>query len=105
MNALLTESLNPVRSPAASTPTSVTSARPIIRADAVETNFVAIDLAPLGLGYDDAEARAKREGVQLDFLRPGVMRAVTHLDVSDEDIDRAIERIPVALGVRSGVGV
>ncbi|HLX19386.1 MAG TPA: GntG family PLP-dependent aldolase [Gaiellaceae bacterium] len=73
--------------------------------DAVETNFVAFDLASLGLSYDDAEARAEREGVQLGFLRPGVMRAVTHLDVSDDDIDRAIERIPVALGVGSGVGV
>ena len=28
-----------------------------------------------------------------------VLRAVTHLDVSDEDIDRAIELIPRALGV------
>ena len=33
---MLTESLNPVRRPAASTPTSVTSASPIISADAVE---------------------------------------------------------------------
>jgi hypothetical protein len=27
-----------------------------------------------------------------------VLRAVTHLDVSDDDIDRAIELIPRALG-------
>jgi hypothetical protein len=27
-----------------------------------------------------------------------VVRAVTHLDVSDDDVDEAIERIPRALG-------
>jgi hypothetical protein len=28
-----------------------------------------------------------------------VLRALTHLDIDDEDVDVAIERIPKALGV------
>ena len=32
-------------------------------------------------------------------VHPTKLRAVTHLDVSDEDIERAIELIPRALGV------
>ena len=31
-------------------------------------------------------------------MHPGVLRAVTHLDVADDDIERAIELIPSALG-------
>jgi hypothetical protein len=33
-------------------------------------------------------------------MRPGVLRAVTHLDLSDDDIDRAVELVPQALSVR-----
>jgi threonine aldolase len=32
-------------------------------------------------------------------IHPNVLRAVTHLDISDEDIETAIEAIPRALGV------
>ena len=71
--------------------------------DAVETNFVAIRLAPLGLSEPEAEKRLEEHGVLLGHLRPGILRAVTHMDVSDEDIDAAIERIPTALGVRDVV--
>jgi hypothetical protein len=31
-------------------------------------------------------------------VRPGVLRAVTHLDISDDDVDQAIELVPKALG-------
>jgi hypothetical protein len=33
-------------------------------------------------------------------LHPGVLRAVTHLGIGDEDIDHAIESIPRALGAQ-----
>jgi hypothetical protein len=36
--------------------------------------------------------------VLVSNLRPGVLRAMTHLDVSDTDIDRALELMPEALG-------
>ncbi len=70
--------------------------------DAVETNFVGIELAPLALSEEEAVARLRERGVLLGYLRPGVLRAATHLDVSDEDIERAIELVPAALGVTTG---
>ncbi|HKP19560.1 MAG TPA: GntG family PLP-dependent aldolase [Gaiellaceae bacterium] len=67
--------------------------------DAVETNFVGIDVASAGIDAAEARARIGEHGVLLGLLRPGVLRAATHLGVSDEDIDSAIEVIPRALGV------
>ena len=58
----------------------------------VETNFVAMP------DPGDGEARLAARGVLVSDLRPGVLRAMTHLDVSDDDIDQAIEIIPEALG-------
>ena len=59
-----------------------------------ETNFVAID------DPGDGEARAREHGVLLGNLRPGVLRAVTHLNVTDDDIGQAIDAITRALGLR-----
>jgi len=68
--------------------------------DLVETNFVQVDVSPLGLAVPDALERLHEAGVGLSStIRPGVLRAVTHLDLTENDIDQAIERIPVALGV------
>lgn len=64
----------------------------------VETNFVLLDAGALGLGADEAVARLRAEGVLLSFAaRRDVLRAVTHLDVSTEDVDHALELIPRAL--------
>ena len=64
----------------------------------VETNFVQIDAAGLGLDRPDALARLLDAGVGLSTtIHPTVMRAVTHLDVTDDDIARASELIPDAL--------
>ena len=66
----------------------------------VETNFVQMDVAPLGLTYSDALERLHQAGVGFSgTVQPTVLRAVTHLDVTDEDIERAIELAPRALGV------
>jgi threonine aldolase len=66
----------------------------------VQTNFVQIDVGPLGLAKEEAEARARTEGVRISStVHPTRLRAVTHLDLDDDDIDRAIEAIPRALGV------
>ena len=68
--------------------------------EAVETNFVQIDVGTLGLSSQEALRRLAEEGVGLSAtVHPNVLRAVTHLDVSDEIVDRAIELIPKALGV------
>ena len=66
--------------------------------DRVETNFVLVDVGALGLGADDAVARIRADGVLLSFaVRNDVLRAVTHLDISADDVEQAIERIPRAL--------
>jgi threonine aldolase len=67
--------------------------------DQVETNFVQVDVAPLGLTREEALARMKERGVLLSTtVWPTKLRAVTHLDISDDDVDAAIEAIPQALG-------
>jgi threonine aldolase len=64
----------------------------------VETNFVLLDVGRLALAADDAVARLRAEGVLLSFAaRKDVLRAVTRLDVTSDDIEGAIERIPRAL--------
>ena len=62
----------------------------------VETNFVPVPETPGAL------ERLRRDGVLLDGLRTGVLRAVTHLGIGDEDVERAIEVIPSALATRTG---
>ena len=60
--------------------------------DEVETNFVAIP-DPDGDGIE----RAAHAGVALGDLRPGWLRAVTHLDVGDDDVDAAIDALAVTV--------
>ena len=65
----------------------------------VETNFVQVDVAPLGLTVEEALQRLAEQGVGLSMtMHPTRLRAVTHLDVDDDDIARAVELIPRALG-------
>jgi threonine aldolase len=64
--------------------------------DQVETNFVQIDVGPDRAG---AIERIKAHGVLVSTtVHPTVVRAVTHLDISDDDVETAIEAIPAALG-------
>ena len=64
----------------------------------VETNFVQVDVSELGLSTAEALAKLGNAGVGLSGTsRPGILRAVTHLDVDDADVDEAIERAPEAL--------
>jgi len=66
----------------------------------VETNFVQIDVGP-----DRAKAieRMKERGVLVSTtVHPTVVRAVTHLDISDDDVETAIAAIPDSLATRTG---
>jgi threonine aldolase len=69
----------------------------------VESNFVQLDVGQLGLAEADALERLREGGVLLSPTKPGVLRAVTHLDLSDDDIVRAADVVPQALeaGVRA----
>jgi threonine aldolase len=65
----------------------------------VQTNFVQIDVGALEHSSRDALALLADAGVLLSgTVRPTVIRALTHLDIEDADIDRAIEIVPRALG-------
>jgi threonine aldolase len=67
----------------------------------VETNFVQLDVGSMGITTADATERLLAEGVRVSgTLLPGVLRAVTHLGISDDDIDHATEAIPRALGAQ-----
>lgn len=64
----------------------------------VQTNFVHLDVAALGIGESEAIGLARERGVALSrTMRPGVLRAVTHLDVGDDDVERAATVVPEAL--------
>jgi threonine aldolase len=69
----------------------------------VETNFVQIDVGALGLSQMEAMKRLLDEGVRLSTTMGSRLRAVTHLDISDGDVERAAELIPRALGVPARV--
>jgi threonine aldolase len=64
----------------------------------VQTNFVQVDVAAMGLTVEGALARAETEGVRLSPTKPGVLRAVTHLGVTDDDVEHALTAVPRALG-------
>ena len=59
----------------------------------VETNFVPIPDEP-GL-----RERLLERGVRVGGLRPGWLRAVTHLDIGDKHVEQAIERMQGVLSV------
>jgi threonine aldolase len=75
-----------------------------VEPEQVETNFVQIDVAALGLSRAEALERLRAEGVGLSStIHPTVIRAVTHLDVSEDQISEAIEAIPRAIGALARV--
>ncbi|HEX7746563.1 MAG TPA: GntG family PLP-dependent aldolase [Micromonosporaceae bacterium] len=62
-------------------------------AGAVRTNIVPLDLGKSPLDAPALGAAARSAGVLVSVLGPRTARLVTHLDLSDRDIDRAIERL------------
>jgi threonine aldolase len=70
----------------------------LVDPESVETNFIGLPIEPLGLDVATARARLKDHGVLVSILRPGVLRIVTYLGITDEDVETAIEAIPAALG-------
>ncbi len=74
---------------------------PGVRLDpaAVETNIVIFDVAGSGSSaHVFAERALEEHGVRFSVLGPTTVRAVTHLDVADEGIERAMCAAAVVLG-------
>jgi threonine aldolase len=59
---------------------------------------VQVNVGSLGIAEDDALGLIRERGVLLSQTKPGILRAVTHLDITEDDIERARELVPQALG-------
>ena len=68
-----------------------------VELDLVQTNIVLVATEPHG--FEPAECAAVRGGRGVKFLpyRPGVVRMMTHKDVSADDIEYVLEQIRAAL--------
>jgi len=74
-----------------------------VERDRVETNFVQIDTSRLELSRRDVLARFRKAGIALSpTYGHSHIRAVTHLDLSDEDVAHALELVPAVLGAHAG---
>jgi threonine aldolase len=57
----------------------------------VETNIVGLDLTGSKIDAAQFASLARENGLWLSALGPMYVRLVTHMDINDEDIDRACE--------------
>jgi threonine aldolase len=63
----------------------------VVDAGAVRTNIVPLDLTKVPVDAPALGAAAKAQGVLVSVMGPRTVRLVTHLDVDDGAVDRAIE--------------
>jgi len=64
-----------------------------IEPEQVVTNIVIFDVAGTGLNADSFTDKLATEGVLMIPFGPTSVRAVTHMDVTTSDIDKALEII------------
>jgi len=69
-----------------------------INPDHVETNMVIFDVVNTGMTAPQVTEAMKREGVLIHAFGKTHIRLVTHLDVSNGDIDRALQAFEKVLG-------
>ncbi|MCA2212445.1 threonine aldolase family protein [Jidongwangia harbinensis] len=69
----------------------------VVDATGVRTNLVMLDLGKAPLDAPSLVAAAAERGVLLAAMLPRTARLVTHLDVDDADIDRAIDVLTTLL--------
>jgi threonine aldolase len=68
----------------------------------VRTNVVVFDIASLGLPFAEFSARVRAKGVAISTAGGSLVRALTHLDVSREECERAAEAIAGVVTASSG---
>jgi threonine aldolase len=69
----------------------------VVDLDTVETNMVVLDLADAPVDTAALDTACRAEGVLISALGPRRVRLVTHLDVDDEGIARALGALTAAL--------
>ncbi|MEJ2579231.1 MAG: GntG family PLP-dependent aldolase [Kineosporiaceae bacterium] len=78
---------------------AVAEVRPdLVDPGTVQTNIVVLDLSGMGRGAAEVADRARAEGVLLSVLGPRTVRLVTHLDVDDEAVAKAVAVLTGILG-------
>jgi threonine aldolase len=73
------------------------TAIPALDVEPVETNIVCVGIARTGLAAAELIPRLRAAGVDLSAHAPDRLRLVTHLDLSADDIDRAVDLFRVHL--------
>ncbi|MCW2638453.1 MAG: threonine aldolase [Dactylosporangium sp.] len=69
----------------------------VVDADSVRTNIVPLDLTKAPVDALALGSAAKAQGVLVSVMGPRIVRLVTHLDVDDAGIDRAIDVLTAIL--------
>jgi threonine aldolase len=69
-----------------------------INPDHVETNILIFNVADTGMTAQQAAETMRREGVLIHAIGKTQIRLVTHLDVSSEDIEKALKAFKKLLG-------
>ena len=64
---------------------------------AVETNMVQVEVSRLPIEFAAWSSRLAKAGIKVNPPIGGVLRLVTHRDVSDVDVDRLVEELRMAL--------
>jgi threonine aldolase len=63
----------------------------VVDPDRVHTNLIRLDLTNAAFDAATLAGRAREQGVLISALGPRLGRLITHLDLDDDDVDRAIK--------------
>jgi len=69
----------------------------LIDATGVETNIVALDLSGLNITANELNNQLKEAGILASALGPKFLRVVTHLDITDSDMEKILDVLPKLL--------
>jgi threonine aldolase len=69
----------------------------LIDAASVETNIVALDLSGLNITANELNNQLKESGILASALGPKFLRLVTHLDITDADMEKILGVLPKLL--------
>jgi threonine aldolase len=68
-----------------------------VNPEAVETNMVQVDIARLPVPFEAWSGRLPAAGIKINPPIGGVLRLVTHRDVSTGDVDRLVDQLHLAM--------
>ena len=69
----------------------------LIDPKSVQTNIIALDLTSLSISAAELSAQLKEAGILTGALGPNFLRLVTHLDITDSDMELALDVLPKLL--------